>query len=177
MRAEWIPSNLVEKISGKFPEEVLGTGNFRGETTLIIRPDALVRICRALHDDPEMRFEFLSDIYSVDYPDREKRFSVVYLLKSITHHHRLRLRADIPEKPGEIESVYPVWRAAGFLEREVYDLMGIRFLNHPDLRRIFMPEDFDGHPLRKEYPVEGKGWRNTNDFIPIEDIPVKGGSS
>lgn len=162
-------SGVSEKIRERFPEEFIETDKFRGEISVCVRPDRIVEIARFLREDPELEFDHLSDVFSVDYPGREERFDVVYLLNSIRNRHRLRLKSRIREDPCEIDSVYPVWRAAGFLEREVYDLMGIRFRNHPDLRRIFLPEDFDGHPLRKEYPAEGKGWRNTFDFIPTEE--------
>ncbi|MBI3595881.1 MAG: NADH-quinone oxidoreductase subunit C [Nitrospirae bacterium] len=156
-----------------FPSEFVEINEFRNELTVTVKPDRIVEIARFLRDDPSMEFDHLSDIFSVDNSVRSasdaERFEVVYLLNSIPNRHRLRLKAGLREDHCEIDSVYSVWRAAGFLEREVYDLMGIRFRNHPDLRRIFLPEDFDGHPLRKEYPTEGKGWRNTFEFLPTEE--------
>ncbi|HTN44386.1 MAG TPA: NADH-quinone oxidoreductase subunit C [Nitrospiria bacterium] len=168
---------ITQKIQEKFPREFVGTNEFRNEWTVTVKPDRIVEIARFLRDDPSTEFDHLSDIYSVDNSVRssasggsgEERFEVVYLLNSIPKRHRLRLKTLLREDRCEIDSVYTVWRAAGFLEREVYDLMGIRFRNHPDLRRIFLPEDFDGHPLRKEYPAEGKGWRNTFEFLPTEE--------
>jgi len=162
-------SEIDQRIQQKFPGEFIGAKEFRNELTVTIKPERLVEIARFLRDDPTLEFDHLSDIYSVDYPGREERFDVVYLLNSIRFHRRIRLKAALREDRCEIDSVYPVWRAAGFLEREVYDLMGIRFRNHPDLRRIFMPDDFEGYPLRKEFPTEGKGWRNTFDFLPTEE--------
>jgi len=156
-------------IQEKFPSEFVGAKEFRNEITVSVKPERIVEIGRFLRDDSSLAFDHLSDIFSVDNPGREERFEVIYLLNSILYHHRLRLKTGLREDRCEIDSVYPVWRAAGFLEREVYDLMGIRFRNHPDLRRIFLPEDFDGHPLRKEFPTEGKGWRNTFDFLPTEE--------
>jgi NADH/F420H2 dehydrogenase subunit C len=164
---------IAQRIQEKFPREFVGTNEFRNELTVTVKPDRIVEIARFLRDDPSTAFDHVSDIYSVDNSVRsasgEERFEVVYLLNSIPKRHRMRLKANLREDRCEIDSVYPVWRAAGFLEREVYDLMGIRFRNHPDLRRIFLPEDFDGHPLRKEYPAEGKGWRNTFEFLPTEE--------
>jgi NADH-quinone oxidoreductase subunit C len=162
-------SEIGQMIQQKFPGEFIGAKEFRNELTVTIKPEGLVEIARFLRDDPATGFDHLSDVYSVDYPEREERFEVVYLLNSIRLHHRVRLKVGLREDRCEIDSVYPVWKAAGFLEREVYDLMGIRFRNHPDLRRIFLPDDFDGHPLRKEFPTEGKGWRNTFDFLPTEE--------
>jgi NADH/F420H2 dehydrogenase subunit C len=161
--------DIAQKIQEKFPSEFVGANEFRSDWTVVVKPDRIVEIARFIRDDSELAFDHLSDIYSVDYPGREERFEVVYQLNSIPKRHRLRLKTGLREDPCEIDSVYPVWKAAGFLEREVYDLMGIRFRNHPDLRRIFLPEDFDGHPLRKEYPTEGKGWRNTFEFLPTEE--------
>ncbi len=164
---------IAQKIQEKFPTEFIAANEFRNDWTVVVKPDRIVEIARFLRDEPELAFDHLSDIFSVDYPDRSvsggERFEVVYQLNSIQKRHRLRLKTGLREDPCEIEAVYPVWKAAGFLEREVYDLMGVRFRNHPDLRRIFLPEDFDGHPLRKEYPTEGKGWRNTFEFLPTEE--------
>ena len=168
---------IIQRIQEKFPSEFIGQNEFRNELTVTVKPDRIVEIARFLRDDPDLEFDHLSDIFSVDNSARSsasggsggERFEVVYLLNSIPKRHRLRVKTNLREDRCEIDSVYPVWRAAGFLEREVYDLMGIRFRNHPDLRRIFLPEDFDGHPLRKEYPTEGKGWRNTFEFRPTEE--------
>jgi len=164
---------IAQRIQEKFPSEFVEIKEFRNESTVTVKPDRIVEIARFLRDDPSTAFDHLSDIFSVDNSARSapggERFEVVYLLNSIPNRHRLRLKTLLREDRCEIDSVYPVWRAAGFLEREVYDLMGIRFRNHPDLRRIFLPEDFDGHPLRKEYPAEGKGWRNTFEFLPTEE--------
>ena len=156
---------VAQKIKDRFPEAFLEAIEYRGEQTVVIKRESIVDVARYLHDEPGLEFNQLSDIASVDFPDREVRFDVVYHLNSINQRQRIRLKAPVPEDDCEIASVYPVWRSAGFLEREVYDLMGIRFRGHPDLRRIFLPEDYDGHPLRKEYPMEGKGWRNSFDFL------------
>jgi NADH-quinone oxidoreductase subunit C len=161
---------VVQKIQERFPDAFREAKEFRGEQTVVVKRDAIVEIARFLHDEPGLEFNHLSDLTSVDYPDRDERFEVVYHLNSINLKKRLRIKATVPEGDCQVDSVYPVWHAADFLEREVYDLMGIRFRGHPDLRRIFLPEDFEGHPLRKEYPMEGKGWRNTFEFL-------QGGSS
>lgn len=156
---------VAQKIAERFPQAFLEAREYRGELTVVVKREQIVEIARFLHDEPGLGFDHLSDICSVDHPDREERFEVVYQLNSIHRRHRLRLKASVPEDDGVIDSVCPIWRGANFLEREVYDLMGIRFRGHPDLRRIFLPEDFDGHPLRKEYPADGKGWRNTFEFL------------
>jgi NADH-quinone oxidoreductase subunit C len=165
---------VVQKIQERFPDAFREAKEFRGEQTVVVKRDAIVEMARYLHDEPGLEFNHLSDLTSVDYPDRSasggERFEVVYHLNSINLKKRLRIKVTVPEDDCQVDSVYPVWHAADFLEREVYDLMGIRFRGHPDLRRIFLPEDFEGHPLRKEYPMEGKGWRNTFEFL-------QGGSS
>ncbi len=108
----------------------------------------------------------VTDICSVDFPNEEPRFEMVYLFYSIEKNHRICLKARVPEEDCSIDSVTGIWKGAEFMEREVYDMMGITFNNHPDLRRILMTEDYDeGFPLRKDFPVEGKGWRDTFEFL------------
>ena len=119
-------------------------------------------------------FDHLTDICSVDYPEDQLRFEVVYHLHSLPLRQRLRLKTRIAEDDPTIASVTGVWKGAEFLEREVYDMMGIHFSGHPDLRRILMPEDYaEGYPLRKDFPTEGRGWRSQFDFIPRFDEPSR----
>ncbi|TLN22208.1 NADH-quinone oxidoreductase subunit C [bacterium] len=133
---------------------VLGTDSFRGMDALRVDASAIVKICSFLRDNPEFSFEMLTDLTAVDYLGREKRFEVVYHLYSFKYNTRLRLRADLGE--GEpIQTVEGVWKAANWLEREVFDLMGITFAGHSDLRRIMMWEGYEGHPLRKDFPLLG----------------------
>ncbi|HEX8686179.1 MAG TPA: NADH-quinone oxidoreductase subunit C, partial [Pyrinomonadaceae bacterium] len=115
--------------------------------------EAIVEVCRALRDDAETPFEYLSDLTCVHWPDRwPEEFEVVYNLYSIPKNARVRLKAGAGEEG--IESVTSVWPTANWMEREVYDLFGLNFKNHPDLRRLLLPKDWDGHPLRKDYPLE-----------------------
>ncbi len=125
----------------------------RGEVTLEVAPERVVEICRFLKQ--QQQFVRLSDVTAVDWYPQEPRFEVVYHLHSLERNERLRLKCRVPGDAPEIDSVTGVWRSANWYEREVYDLFGIRFRNHPDLRRIMMPEDWEGHPLRKDYPVHG----------------------
>src|SRR5438309_8701770 len=166
---------LLTKLKDRFPDAVLAgreEGSYK-ELVAEVKPSALPAIARFLHDDPEMAFVMLSDILSVDYPEDEDRFEVIYLLKSLPRNHRLRLKVRIPEDNPTIPTVTSVWKGANFLEREVYDLMGITFAGHPDLRRILLPEDYEeGHPLRKDFPAEGRGWRSTLPFLPRLDEPA-----
>ncbi len=125
----------------------------RGELTLEVAPERIVEVCRFLKQ--ERQFVRLSDVTAVDWYPQEPRFEVVYHLHSLERNERLRLKCRLPDRDPEVDSVTAVWRSANWYEREVYDLFGIRFRNHPDLRRILMPEDWEGHPLRKDYPVHG----------------------
>jgi NADH-quinone oxidoreductase subunit C len=125
----------------------------RGELTLQIAPEKIVSVCRRLKQDHQ--FVRLSTVTAVDRHPLEPRFEVVYHLHSLDRNERLRLKCALPGENPEIESVTSVWQSANWYEREVFDLFGIVFGNHPDLRRIMMPEDWRGHPLRKDYPVHG----------------------
>lgn len=158
---------IAERIAQQIPDAVLGVVEAFGEQTVLIAREAIVPVCRWLHDDPELAFEQLSDLTAVDWPEAPERFEVIYQLNSLRRRRRLRLKARVPLPVCEIDSVSGVWRAADFLEREVFDLFGIRFRHHPDLRRIMMPEEYEeGFPLRKDFPAAGKGWRNTFEFWP-----------
>lgn len=156
----------AQKIQEKFPEAVVGFKEQFGELTVQIRRERVVDVCRFLHDDPTLAFDLIVDILSIDYPNEEPRFEVIYHLYSIENNHRIRIKARVPEEDCAIDTVTGIWQGANFLEREVYDMMGIVFNNHPDLRRILMTEDYDeGFPLRKDFPVEGKGWRDSFEFL------------
>jgi NADH-quinone oxidoreductase subunit C len=133
-----------------------------GMPTIYVTRDHLVETCRALRDTPELRFAFLVDLLPVDYLPREPRFEIVYLLASLGMSgfgdtaKRLRVKVRVPGHDVTVPSVSSVWPAANWSEREAYDLFGIHFSDHPDLRRILMPDDWEGFPLRKDYPVQIK---------------------
>ena len=127
----------------------------RDELTIVVKRPTLRQACAILRDDPTLQFNFLADITGVDWYPNEPRFEVVYHLLSIPRHTRLRLKVRLAGDDPSLESITSVWPSANFFEREVYDLFGVRFSGHPNLRRIMMPEDWEGHPLRKDYPVEG----------------------
>jgi len=142
----------LEKLKEKFTKSILEVAEFRGELAIVLRKEDIVPICQFLRDDPELSYNFLSDLCGVDWPEREPRFDVVYNLYSIEKNHRVRLKVQVDE--GEsVPSVTSVWSGANWFEREVFDMFGIRFDGHPDLRRILMPEDWEGHPLRKDFPL------------------------
>jgi NADH-quinone oxidoreductase subunit C len=153
-----LPENLRDRpIAGAveaFDADAIQTGKFdRGELTLEIAPAKIVSVCRFLKS--EEKFVRLSTVTAVDRYPAEPRFEVVYHLHSLERNERLRLKCRLGGDSPEIESVTGVWRSANWYEREVFDLFGIRFSGHPDLRRIMLPDDWEGHPLRKDYPVTG----------------------
>jgi len=127
----------------------------RHELTIVLERAALRDACDILRDDRDLQFNFLADVTCVDWYPNEPRFEVVYHLLSIPRRQRLRLKVKLSGDDPSLESITSVWPSANFFEREVYDLFGVRFAGHPNLRRIMMPEDWEGHPLRKDYPVEG----------------------
>ena len=145
----------VQKLRKQFADDIVEVSTFRNEITVEIRAEALIPICLFLRDDRELQFSFLMDLTSLDYPERRDRFAVIYQLYSLQHNRRLRLRVRVDGDHPSVESVISVWKGANWLEREVYDLMGVQFRGHPDLRRIVLPDDWEGHPLRKDYPLRG----------------------
>jgi NADH-quinone oxidoreductase subunit C len=155
-----MPSNLesnlaLKKLQALAPECVEDAREFRGEVTIYIHPDRLTRTCEFLRDDPALALSFLSDITAVDLYPNEPRFEVVYHLLSLQSADRLRLKVRTSGENPQVDSLVSVYPSANAFEREVFDLFGIQFAGHPYLRRILMPEDWEGHPLRKDYPTEG----------------------
>jgi NADH-quinone oxidoreductase subunit C len=125
-----------------------------GDATARVARASLVEIMRLLRDEPGLDFEMLSDVTAVDWLGQEPRFELVYHLYSVKQNHRVRIKSRVPEQDPEIASLVSLWPSADWMEREVWDLYGIRFRGHPDLRRILLYEEFEGHPLRKDYPKE-----------------------
>ncbi|MBI3755020.1 MAG: NADH-quinone oxidoreductase subunit C [Deltaproteobacteria bacterium] len=147
-------SILVKNIKEKFGSSVLDTVIFRDEATHLIKKDSLIEICQLLKNDSELQFNFLSDIAGADCFPQRPRFEVAYHLYSIPQKHRIRLKIKIED--GEtIPSVTSIWKTADWAEREAYDMFGIIFEGHPNLKRIYMPDDWEGFPLRKDYPLKG----------------------
>ncbi|HEY6763706.1 MAG TPA: NADH-quinone oxidoreductase subunit C [Candidatus Sulfotelmatobacter sp.] len=137
------------------PKAVQGVKFDRAEMTIYVDRADIREACVLLRDDAECSMNFLSDITCVDWYPAEPRFEVVYHLLSIRNKERVRLKVRLNSASPTIESITPVWAGANYFEREIFDLFGIRFNGHPYLRRMLMPEDWEGHPLRKDYPVEG----------------------
>ncbi len=145
---------LVKKLRDRFKEAVTESSEFIGQLSIRIDAPHIVEICDALKRDSKTPFNYLSDLTCVHFPEREDApFEIIYNLYSIAGNERVRLKVAVKEGDS-VESVTGVWPTANWMEREVYDLFGVAFSNHPDLRRILLPEDWEGHPLRKEYPLE-----------------------
>jgi NADH-quinone oxidoreductase subunit C len=151
------PHPTVEALRARFGEAIGSHQVVAGDEHIAyIDPAANLEILRWLRDDPAQRYDFLQDLTAIDYGNGVS-LQVVYQLWSIPHQRNLRLKAELPLEALELESVYYLWRAADWMEREVYDMFGVLFRNHPDLRRILMPYNYaEGHPLRKDFPLRGR---------------------
>ena len=146
---------IIAKIRGWRSETIAGLLSFRGELTIVVRPDHLRPVAEFLYSDPDLKFTFLSDVTGLDRFPIEPRFELNYHLLSLSRREAVRLRTRVPGDNPVIDSVVPVWPTANWHEREIFDLLGVRFDGHPNLKRIFLPEDWEGYPHRKDYPVEG----------------------
>lgn len=148
------PDALRERLAALLPVATpFPAGMARGEAVVVIEREALIEALRTLRDHPELRFEQLSDLTVVDYLGRGPRFEVVYQLYSLSLNHRLRVKVPLLADDPVVPSATGLWKAANWVEREAWDMFGIRFAGHPDLRRILMYPEFQGHPLRKDYPL------------------------
>ncbi len=157
---------LASRLQNDFSAALVKTVEWRGELAVTVMRDRLHEVAQFLRNDPAMDFDYIVHVSSVDWPDDEERFEVVYEFYSIRKHHQIRLKTRVPESDLIVDSLTDLWKGADFMEREVYDMMGIRFRNHPDLRRILLPDDYtEGYPLRKDFPLRGKGWRDTFEFL------------
>jgi NADH-quinone oxidoreductase subunit C len=150
------PIDPMAAVKQAFPDAMLDVVEFRGETTLVVNPASIVKVAQYLRDTPGLVYNYLSDISDVDYwPDmtRRGRFGVSYHLYSMLYNRRIRLKVYLPDENPEVDTVMGIWPGANWLEREIADLMGIRFVGHPDQRRLMMPDDWNGHPHRRDYPL------------------------
>lgn len=149
---------LLRRLRDRFGAAIVETHEFRGDTTAVVDRTALVDALRFCRDEPALGFDMLTDLTAADYlafPGREDgpRFEVVYQLYSLAHNHRLRLKVRVDEDDAVVPTAVPLWPIANWLEREVWDMFGVRFAGHPDPRRLLMYEQFVGHALRKDYPI------------------------
>ena len=148
-------TNFIDRVKSKFTSIVIDSHNFRGDQTVTVKKGSELKLFTFLRDDPELDFNFLIDLTAVDYMDRkDERFEMVYHLFSLKHNGRLRIKIPVSEDNCTIDSICSIWKTANWYEREVWDLYGIKFNNHPDMRRILLYEEFKGHPLRKDYPIK-----------------------
>jgi len=160
----------VEAVKKAYPQAVEDVVEYAGETTLVLNPDYLPAVARYVRDSAGLVYNFLSDISAVDYyPDynRPGRFGVSYHLLSMLYKRRLRLKVYLPEDEPSVETVTSVWPGANWPEREVMDMMGVDFKGHPDKRRILMPDDWNGHPHRRDYPL---GYETPMFSFNVEEI-------
>jgi len=146
--------SACELLKERFPEALQNIEEFRSETSVTVDKGRLREVMTFLKENEGTRYDLLVDLAGVDTAKGSLRFEVVYLLHSMKYNNRLRIKVDLPEGAA-VDTVSDIWKAADWMEREVYDLFGVKFNAHPDMRRILLPEDFSGHPLRKEYPLKG----------------------
>jgi NADH-quinone oxidoreductase subunit C len=142
----------LNNLKQQFRDSILDVNWFRGELSIVIKKEKLLDITRFLREDEELSYKFLSDICGVDHLGRSPRFDVIYNLCSLKNKARIRLKVMVDEKEA-IPSLTKNWKSANWLEREIYDMFGLKFENHPDLRRILLPDSWQGHPLRKDFPL------------------------
>jgi NADH-quinone oxidoreductase subunit C len=142
---------ILDKVKERFGADVLVADSAHGEEWIVVDRERAPEILRALRDEPDFEFNFLSDLTAVDWDERKPRFEVVYNLNSLTKNHRLRVKVAADGKDAWVHSAIELWKAADWLEREAFDMFGIQFKGHPDLRRILLYDSFEGHPLRKDY--------------------------
>ncbi|HAN04316.1 MAG: NADH dehydrogenase [Elusimicrobia bacterium GWA2_64_40] len=145
-------SYLIENVRSKFPDAVLEAHSFRGDETVVVKKEALADVAAFLRDS--LGFDMLMDLTAADYLPREPRFELVCHFYSTRHNYRLRLKCPVGGEQPSAASLTPLWPGANWFEREVWDMYGIRFEGHPDLRRVLMYDGFEGHPLRKDYPLK-----------------------
>jgi NADH-quinone oxidoreductase subunit C len=148
-------AGIVEKLKAQFGEQTLQFSEFRNELTAIVPKDRIAEICRFLKEDPELSFNLLADLCGIDMNSSENRFGVIYNLYSFANKTRIRLKTFTDEEDPKVPTVTGVWGTANWHERETFDMFGIVFVGHPDLRRVYMPEEFEHHPLRKDFPLMG----------------------
>jgi len=147
-------TDYIDRINSQYRDSIIDSHNFREEQTITVMKNPIADLLKFIRDDPKLDFNFLMDLTAVDYLNRkDDRFEVVYHLYSLKHNGRLRVKVPVNEDDCRIDSVSALWKTANWYEREVWDLYGIKFNGHPDMRRILLYEEFKGHPLRKDYPI------------------------
>lgn len=163
-----VVEKAVEKLKREFGESVLGVDDFRGQTSVTLDREVIVNACQMLRDDPELDFNFLAALTAVDYWPSEPRFKIVYQLYSLANKEFIGLRAQLTNESPEISTIESIYPNANWHEREVFDMFGVTFKDHSDQRRIIMPYDWEGHPLRKDYPLGYEEVQFTFNFDEID---------
>ena len=148
-------AKIVEALKSRFGDQAAQASEFRGELTIVIPKEKIVEVCRFLKDEPSFKFDLLADLFGLDMFTPVNRFAVVYNLYSLSSKHRIRLKVFTEEDDPKLPTMTGVWSTANWHERETYDMFGIVFEGHPDLRRVYMPDEFEHHPLRKDFPLMG----------------------
>lgn len=146
-------ATVLARVQGRFGAALQEAVEYRGDLALRVEPAGLLAVAQFLRDDAELQYVFLSSVTGVDYLGREPRFEVVYHLRSLVHRHLVVLKVGAPEDDPRVPSLVPLWPTATYQEREIFDMFGVLFDGHPNLHRILMPEDWDGHPQRKDEPL------------------------
>jgi NADH-quinone oxidoreductase subunit C len=146
---------VLEKLKSRFADAVLEANEFRGELTVVVPKERIVDICRFLKEDPQLQFDFLADVFGIDMYTPTKRFGVIYNLYSLKNKNRIHLKVFTEEEDPKVPTMTGLFGTANWHEREAFDMFGIIFEGHPDLRRIYMPDDFEHYPLRKDFPLMG----------------------
>jgi NADH-quinone oxidoreductase subunit C len=147
-------SVTLKKLAERFPGSILETHSYRGDDTAVVKKEDILGICSFLRDDEGLLYNFMMDLTAVDYLGQEFRFEVVYHLYSLKFNRRVRIKAKVSELDCSIDSIVSIWAGANWFEREAFDMYGIVFNGHPELRRILLYEEFQGYPLRKDYPIQ-----------------------
>ncbi len=163
-----VVEKAVAKLQRELGESVLGVEEFRGQTSVTLDPEAIVNACQMLRDDPDLDFNFLAALTAVDYWPSEPRFKIVYQLYSLANKEFIGLRAQLSNESPEISTIESIYPNANWHEREVFDMFGVTFKDHSDQRRIIMPYDWEGHPLRKDYPLGYEEVQFTFNFDEID---------
>jgi NADH-quinone oxidoreductase subunit C len=164
---------LIDTIQAQFGEAILAADEQYGQLVFSIHRENHAALLRHLKESDDLAFDFLMDLFGVDYGEMGglERYAVIYNLYSLQHNQRLRVRVWVPENDPRLNSIVPLWSAANWAEREVYDMYGITFTGHPNMSRILCPDDFSGFPLRKDFPLQGIGYRE--NFEKIENPKTK----
>lgn len=163
----------LDRLKQQFGPAILETSDTLGNETAVVATDKIVEVLRFLRETEGLKFNFMMDLAGADYPERENRFEVIYHLYSLSTKKRIRLKVRVPESKPIVPSIHSLYKAANWFEREAYDMFGIRFAGHPNLKRILTFEEFEGYPLRKDYPVNKRPKIPTPDPL-LEEALKKG---